>query len=180
MGLRNTVFTYGILAKLFHWLTALAVVGMLVVGFIMVGMEKGPQKMELYGIHKAIGALILITTALRLLWRQMSIVPALPGELSTLERIAAHGSHAALYFMLFFMPLAGWGASSAAGYPVSVFGWFTLPNLIGKSKVWASTLAEMHYYGAFLFIALITVHILAGLYHHFIRGDNVFRRMMPW
>ncbi len=180
MCLRNTVFTYGIIAKFFHWMMAIAIIGMLAVGLYMIGMEKGPEKMEIYGIHKAVGALILGAVVLRLLWRQMNIVPALPGETSSLERFAAHGTHYLLYFMMLFMPLVGWGMSSAAGYPVSVFGWYTLPSLVDKSKVWAGTFRELHEYGAYVLIAIIVLHLLAALYHHFIRGDTVLRRMLPW
>lgn len=180
MCLRNTIFTYGIIAKFFHWVMAIAIIGMLTAGFIMIDMPMGPDKIELYGIHKAVGALILIAAGLRFLWRQSGIVPALPGEMSSLERFAVHSSHFTLYFLMFFMPAVGWGMSSAAGYPVSVFGWFTLPDFIAKSKPWYEIFRELHYYGAYVFIALISLHVLAGFYHHFVRGDNIFRRMLPW
>ena len=179
MRLHNTVFAYGVIAKLFHWVMGLTIIGLLALGLIMTGLEKTPETFELYGIHKALGALVLFAVTARFLWRQMTIVPALPGDMSSLERLAVAAGHYGLYFMMLFMPLVGWGLSSAAGYPVSVFGWFELPSLVEKSKVLAGIFRELHEYGGYVFIVLIVVHVLAALYHHFIRKDMVLRRMLP-
>jgi cytochrome b561 len=40
-------------------------------------------------------------------------------------------------------------------------------------------LFALHRWSGFLLIALVLMHIGAGLYHHVIRGDNVLRRMLP-
>lgn len=177
---RNTIQTYGIIARTFHWVMAVMVIGMLAVGFYMAGMAMGPDKIQIYGWHKATGILVLGLVTLRLLWRWSNKAPALPGNLSTIQRLLAHLSHFGLYGLMFGMPLVGWAMSSAAGIPVSVFGWFTLPPLLEADKGVLTLTKILHYYGGLAFVALIGLHFLAALYHHFIRGDNVLRRMLPW
>ena len=50
--IKNTENHYGIIAKLFHWLIAVAIISLITVGFIMSDMSPSPDKYELYGMHK--------------------------------------------------------------------------------------------------------------------------------
>ena len=177
---RNTSLAYGIVARGFHWLMALMIIGMLCVGFYMDGLPMSPDKLRFYGLHKATGVLILALVSLRLLWRAANPVPALPSDMPVWQRWGAHLSHYGLYGLMFAMPLIGWTMSSAAGIPVSVFGWFSLPHLIGPSKELVDLTKALHFYGALALIALISAHAGAALYHHFIRKDTILKRMLPW
>lgn len=177
---RNSIQTYGVIAKSFHWLMALMVIGMLCVGFYMDGMAMGPDKFALIGLHKSTGALILMLVAARLLWRWTNRTPKLPPNLPTWQRAGAHLSHYGLYALLFAMPLIGWTMSSAADFTVSVYGWFELPAIVEPDKELVRLMKRLHYYGAIAFISLISLHVLAALYHHFLRKDTVLRRMLPW
>jgi len=178
--LRNTRDNYGSVAKFFHWLMALAVIFMLALGLYMSGLSFSPDKLRLYGLHKSIGALILIFVTLRLIWRFTNPAPVLPEGLSAFEKFAASAVHYMLYSIMFLMPLTGWLMSSATGFPVSVFGFFTLPDLIKPDKALQHFFATAHNYIAYAAIGLISLHILAALKHHFIDKDNILRRMLPW
>lgn len=176
--LKNSPNAYGIVAKTFHWLMALAILGLLIVGFIMADMETSPDKFKLYGIHKAVGALFLMAVFLRLFWRFINIIPLSP-EIPRWQKLAAHAAHYGLYALMVAMPLSGWLMSSAAGFPVSVFGWFTLPDLIAPDKAMRELMGEVHETLAIAIIALVSLHALAALKHHFIDKDNTLRRMLP-
>lgn len=177
--LKNTTNSYGVVAKTFHWLIALAIVGMLTVGLIMVDMEPSPTKMTLYGLHKATGALILILVILRLSWRLLNPVPQLPKTLTPWHHRLAKLSPLALYTLLFLLPLSGYTLSVSAGYPINVYGLFTLPSLFPKNLEVSKIAVEIHKYGAFAFIGILVLHISAAFYHHFILKTNVLRRMLP-
>ena len=179
MLLRNNHEKYGAIAKCFHWVMALAILMMLAVGFIMTDLPMSPDKFRVYGIHKSIGALILIAAFLRLFWRFINVVPELPADMPTWQKLGAHGSHVALYILMFVMPLTGWLMSSAAGFQVSVFGWFLLPNLIAPSPGLREIFGILHELLAFAIIGLVSLHILAALKHHFIDKDTILRRMLP-
>ena len=177
--LKNSAEHYGLIAKTFHWVMALAVVVMLAVGLYMEDLPPSPDKFRIYGIHKSIGALILIAAFLRLGWRFLNVAPPLPDSLPRWQKLAAHGMHAALYLLLLLMPLSGWLMSSAAGFPVSVFGWFTLPSLVSPDKKLFDALVKTHGLLANVLMAAGAAHILAALKHHFIDKDNILRRMLP-
>jgi len=92
----------------------------------------------------------------------------------------AHAGHALLYVLLFAMPLSGWAMSSAAGFPVSFFGLFTLPDLITPNQSLKADMMDLHKALAWLLIAMIILHALAALLHHFYYKNNVLRRMLPF
>ncbi len=177
--LKNSEYEFGLVAKFFHWLMALAIIGMLILGLYMVGLGTTPNKFKLYGIHKSVGATILAFAVLRLLWRAMNLIPKMPEHMPKWEKIGADLSHYALYVCMLFMPLSGWLMSSAAGFPVSVFGWFKLPDLIQPNADMRKLFGTAHFYIAYTLIGLICLHVLAALKHHFIDKDNILKRMLP-
>lgn len=180
MRLINTRQHYGAIAKFFHWSMAAAVLFMLGLGLWMDTLPLNPAKFEWYHLHKSIGSLILLAALLRLSWRQTQTVPQLPDSMQWVERFAAHGTHYAFYALMLAMPLSGWAMSSAAGFPVSVFDWFTLPDLVQPDPKLKNTLEQAHEWMAFALMGLIALHIGAALAHHLIRKDTILIRMLPW
>lgn len=178
--LKNTVQKYGSVAKFFHWLIFLMMASSLYMGFVMVGMSMSPDKFKLYGRHKSFGATILILAVLRLLWKMANVAPVLPSHMRPIEKFLAHAGHAMLYVLMIGMPMTGWLMSSASGFPVSVFGLFTLPDLIAPDKDVKDLLVMIHGWIAWVILAVVGLHILAALLHHFYYKDNVLRRMIPW
>ena len=78
-------------------------------------------RLKLYNWHKWAGVTILALSAARLLWRLGHRPPPdAPGP--RWQKLAAHGTHLALYALFFAVPLAGWAYSSAAGFPIVLFG----------------------------------------------------------
>ena len=70
--------------------------------------------------------------------------------------------------------------SSAANYPVTLFGWFQFPALVAENHDLHEALEEVHEALFFLLLAVAVVHILAALYHHVVLKDSVLRRMSPF
>jgi len=180
MKIRNTSSVYGAPAKFFHWVIFILIAGLLTVGFLMGDMQMGPDKFRVYGLHKSFGITVLILAALRLGWKTVNQSPLLPDSMRNIENFLAKSGHALLYVLMFAMPISGWAMSSAAGLPVSVFGWFTLPNFVDPDKPLSHTLRETHELIAYAIIAVVSLHILAALLHHFYYKDNVLRRMLPF
>lgn len=179
MALKNTASSYGTVAKILHWATVLLLCGMYPIGFIMADMALSPQKIALIGWHKSFGVMVLLLVILRLLWRLSNTAPLLPAHMGKWERLAAHFSHSGLYVLLFLMPISGWMMSSFKGIPVSAFGWFTLPRLIGPDKMLGELLEEVHEFFAWGLLGLIGLHIMAALLHHFYYKDTILVRMLP-
>jgi cytochrome b561 len=103
--------------------------------------------------------------------------PSLPADLPEPMKLAAQLSHYAFYALMIGMPLIGWGMLSAAGYPVVLFTGAQLPAILPQSDSMHTLLWNAHFYLAFVFIALIQLHIAAALFHALVRRDGVFDAM---
>lgn len=177
MATRGDVERYNLPAKLFHWLMAVLIIGLLCVGIYMADLPVGLDKLQLYGWHKSFGIIVLSLATLRLGWRVVSAVPPLPADLPGVLKLAARASHFVLYICMFAMPLSGWAMSNAAGFPVSVFGWFTLPDIAPPDKDLRNFYGSVHEWVGYGLIGLIALHAGAALWHHFVRKDGVLMSM---
>lgn len=172
---------YDRVAMTLHWVMAVAILGLMVAGFIMTGLKPGsPQQFQLYQMHKSFGVTALVLTALRLAWRLGHRPPPLPESMQGLERLAAHGGHLALYGLMIAMPLAGWAVVSTSPYniPTLLFGLIPFPHLpLPRDLNAAAKLA--HEAGAWIMILILMGHVGAALRHHLLLKDDVLVRMLP-
>jgi len=138
-----------------------------------------PKYLVLVSVHKSLGVVILVLALIRLAVRLRCGAPSLPAALPEPMKLAAHLSHYAFYLLMIGMPLIGWAMLSAAGYPVVVFGGVHLPAVVPQSARLHSLLWSIHFYLAFMFFAVILLHIAAALFHALVRRDGVFEAMGP-
>jgi cytochrome b561 len=166
------------LQRTLHWVMAVCILTML---FIGVGMAStvAPQYLTLVNIHKPLGILILILALIRLIVRLRYGAPPLPVDLPEPMKLAAYLSHYALYALMIAMPLIGWAMLSAAEYPVTLWPGLWLPQILPRSPSLHTLLWNAHFYLAFLFFALILMHLSAALFHALVRRDGVFDSMGP-
>ena len=170
-----------------HWLSALAVLGLIAIGLAMTHGDLAPmRRFQLYQWHKSVGLTVLALTLLRLGWRLAHRPPPLPATLPARERVGAHAAHALLYGLLVGLPLVGWAVVSASPFslPTVLYGvvpWPhlpVLPELANKAAVEA-VLKQVHAWGAWILIGLLLLHVGAALRHHLVLRDDTLRRMLP-
>lgn len=177
MGLRNTIVAYGSVSKFFHWLIFLLILFMIIYGYCLSYVPKDYQPFA-YNIHKLTGLSILVLMLLRLLWALANPKPLLPPDTPQWQQWIERLVHFLLYATIIAMPLAGWIGSVAGGRPPHL-GSFSITLPIAKNEALADTAFSIHNTIAVVIIVLVSLHILAALYHHFIKKDNTLRRMMP-
>jgi len=170
---------YTDMAIALHWLLALAILAAFCVGLYMADLKLSPTRIRLFNWHKWAGISILVLSALRLAWRLTHRPPPEPAYLPAWQRRLAGGVHHLLYLMFFFVPIAGWAHSSAAGFPVVWFGVIHLPDLVGPDKQLAETLGDVHAALAFTLAGLVLLHVAGALQHRFILKDDIVQRMLP-
>jgi cytochrome b561 len=162
-----------------HWLLALLITAAFAVGLYMHDLPFSPTRLKLFNWHKWAGVSILALSALRLLWRLWKRPPP-PLPMPAWQAVAAHGTHGLLYALFLAVPLMGWAYSSAAGFPVVVFGLLPLPDFVHPDRALAEVLKEGHGLLAWALCAVVVVHVLAALKHHFVDRDATLRRMRPF
>jgi cytochrome b561 len=179
MNFTNPADRWGPVSQLLHWTIALLVVAMGALGLWMVELPNTPRKIEVYALHKSIGLTILALAALRLAWRLYAGAPATLARLPRWQVRAASLTHAALYALLFAIPLSGWLFNAAAGYPLQWFGLFNLPRVVGRDESLQALAASLHEAGFWLLLVLVLVHAGAALHHHLFLQDDTLARMLP-
>lgn len=178
---RNTHQHYGSVAIALHWLMALLLIGLIVLGLYMaslpdVGFDK--RKIQLVLLHKEYGILALGLAMLRLAWRVGNALPELVDQLPDWQKVAARFVHLCFYGLMFALPLSGWLMSSAASIPVYCFG-VRLPDLIAHNEYQFQALIQIHKWLGYVLIGFIGLHAGAALKHHFISRDDTLKNMLP-
>ncbi|WP_047551087.1 cytochrome b [Methylotenera sp. G11] len=162
-----------------HWLTTGLILLGLTLIFIRDLIEGKPARLWMLSIHKFIGLLVPALLMLRVLFVIKYRKHFPDHELDLFSKVAAKTVHFALYLSLLVIPLLGWAQVSAKGQPVNFLGFIHLPALVSEDMDMAETLADWHEWAAYILLALIFMHALAALWHHYFKKDNVLRAMAP-
>ncbi|TKB26195.1 cytochrome b [Desulfopila sp. IMCC35006] len=173
----NTEESFGIIARLFHWLVFLMVVGMLIVGSLLDSLPDGAVKSLFIGLHKSTGVVLLLLVLLRLCWRLINPKPRDLGA-SPFENKLGHLMHIFLYLLLIVQPITGIIMSQLAGYPVKVYGMFTVPAFFGPNPQLSKVFSETHSVVATVLAISIVIHAAAALKHHYLDRDRTLMRMI--
>ncbi len=180
MILKNTPDRWGSVSKSLHWLIALLILALGIVGLLMGELPKTPKYFWVYTAHKSIGITVLVLVVLRLLWRLYAGAPRpVPGTPGWQERIAS-ATHWLLYVMMFAIPLSGWLYDSASGLrPFKLFGLLEMPKLVAPDERAAQLSHALHEWGFWALILVVLAHAGAALYHHLQQRDATLVRMLP-
>jgi len=177
--IRNTQASWGSLARGFHWVLGLTIIGMIAYGWWMNHFPARPDRFFYRSVHADIGYAVLLLMVLRLVWRGLNPTPALPSGSPRWERIAARISHGVLYAVTILVAVLGWAHSGARTPNYSDwFGLFHVPQFTLPDKAAAQAYEDRHIFFAYVLLALIVIHLAAAVWHHFVRRDRVTARMI--
>lgn len=191
---RNGIPVYSALARFFHWLIVALLIVQVPIGFYMTyrafempaGVDAaGAPKFgvfdgltnTLYDSHKLIGVIILLAVVARLAYRLIKGAPPSDASLASWQKGLSHATHWSLYLLLLAVPIGGYlgisyyGATSPFGIP--------LPAVTAKDEKFSEVIFGYHEAGAILLLALVALHLVAAIYHRFVRKDRVVERMLP-
>jgi cytochrome b561 len=175
----NSTHTYGLIAILLHWLMALLITGLFVMGIWMVDLDyyhawyhRAPD------LHKSLGVLTLFLFLFRVVWRWANPLPEPEKTLKNWERKVSHIVHITLYILTFIIILSGYLISTAGNNPVSFFGWFDMAQLFEPFDGQEDQSGEVHRVLSWVMIILVGLHTLASLKHHFIDHDKTLLKML--
>lgn len=174
----NSERGYGVLSIALHWLTALTVVGLFLLGTWMVDLDYYSQWYKTGpDVHRSIGVLLVLVVLLRLVLRFLNPPPAALPAARPWENRAASVMHWLLLVLLLAIAAAGYLISTADGRAVSVFNWFDVPATVTSFENQEDWFGEVHFYLAVTLMCLAGIHAAAALKHHFFDRDDTLRRM---
>jgi cytochrome b561 len=176
--LKNSDKSYGWISIVVHWLMAIVILFVFGLGLYMVNLTyydawyKGSL-----ALHKSLGMALLILLAFRMFWR---VINSKPAELAgpKWQQISASLMHRGLYLIMLLLLVSGYLISTADGAAIVVFDLFNAPALPWSVENQEDIAGEIHLVLSWLLVAMVTVHALAALKHHFINKDSGLTRML--
>ncbi len=170
---------YGLVARGFHWTSALLIIGLIALGWYLMGLSYYDRWYNTsLEWHKALGMVALLIGVLNLCRAVGSSVPAPLASTALWERRATRVVHGLLFLMMVAVPLTGYVISTSADDGIAIFGWFEVPALLPGSEALRDLAVELHYYLSYGTAILVLLHVAAALKHHFIDRDDTLRRML--
>lgn len=169
---------FGLVAITIHWVSALLIFFLFGLGIYMVGLSyyddwyhKGPE------LHVSLGLVVLLLMLARIVWRLVNPAPLdLPAK--PLQKKAAKAVKLALYIFIMVVLISGYLITTAEGQPASLFNLIKFPVLVELSPANVDLAGELHEYFAWGIMALVIIHAMGALVHHFILRDRTLVRMI--
>jgi cytochrome b561 len=170
---------YGVVAQSFHWLTAVLVLVAFTLG------PGGPED-RVYAaardadrqLHESLGLAVFVLVVLRSIWRMLDEHPD-PPPVSRWMGLAARATQAALYVLLFAVPLTAITGAWLGGHPLTLVAGLRVAPWLPTSHGIGATLAEVHGWLGDVLLWVAGLHALAALYHHVMLKDGVLVSMLP-
>jgi cytochrome b561 len=86
--------------------------------------------------------------------------------------------HKLLFLLIILIPASGYAIAVAAGQGVDIFGLITVPAIFPEMLEMEDVASDAHFYLTYAGAALVTLHVLAALKHHFFDRDKTLKRML--
>lgn len=176
----STHARYSRKARWFHW--AMAVLIVLAYALILSRTQFGrgsEWRTLVVQSHFWVGIVVLVLAFFRVAERRRHTPPQITPALEGLLRKAATLSHVLLYAFLFAQPLLGLFTVliEKGALPVPLTSWL-IPSPFPLSEKFAESLEDLHKLLGSIFYYVIALHVIAALWHHFVRKDNTLKRML--
>jgi cytochrome b561 len=168
---------YGGVAIFFHWMVAVLIVITGTLGLLHDSWPRATQA-EWINIHALVGLLVWLMVMLRLGWRLSHRPPDLPPDIGEFSRRTSYPVHLLMYLLLLVIPVFGIITFIWHGR-VFDFWLFRIDPHVQKDRAIFHPTEDIHGYLAYVLFGLIGLHLLAALWHHFVRHDRVLLRMLP-
>ena len=107
MRLLNNLTEYGIISKIFHWLSAAVLLAQMPLGFYLVDLDFNDLRLTIENIHVTLGLGIFYLTILRLIYKLFSPTPTLRNNIFPGQQIIAKLNHIFLYLSILVITISG-------------------------------------------------------------------------
>ena len=173
------VESYDRFVKAAHWSTLLLIAAAYGVAWMSHAVATKEQHAIFVELHRSLGVTIFALTVFRLAWRWHARIPSLPADLPAIQKVAARVTEYGVYVLMLAQPILGVLHTNAQGRRIDFSFFRELPTIVGPDKVLAKQAIALHDLVAYVLLAIIALHAVAALFHHFVRRDNVLKAMLP-
>jgi len=175
MNLINSLTEYGIISKIFHWLSAAVLLVQIPLGFYLVDLDFSDLRLTIESIHVTLGLSIFYLTILRLIYKLFNPTPALRNNIFPGQKIIAKLNHIFLYISILVITISGALKKLFTGEILDLF-FFNLE--IVENFDLSELFYEIHIIGNYTLISLIMLHISAVIIHKILFKENLLKRIL--
>ena len=175
MRLLNNLTEYGIISKIFHWLSAAVLLAQIPLGFYLVDLDFNDLRLTIENIHVALGLSIFYLTILRLIYKLFNPTPTLRNNIFAGQQIIAKLNHIFLYLSILVITISGALKKLFSGEMLNLF-FFNLE--IKENFELSKFFYEIHIIGNYTLITLIMLHISAVIIHKILFKENLLKRIL--
>ena len=175
MHVKNTLTEYGLISKLLHWVSALLLIIQIPLGFYLVDLDFGTDRLSIENIHIVIGLSIFYLVILRLIIKIINPTPKLEPSIFKGQRILALLNHVLLYVTILSITISGVFKKLFNGETLIIF---FKKIKINDNFEQAELFYEIHVLSNYLMIGLIALHISAVIIHKFFFNENLLKKIL--
>jgi len=171
---RDSQTRYGSVTRLLHWLMALVLACQFTsVGAHALAKDSAFDKFA-WALHKPMGTLLMLLIVIRVLWALMNT-----GRRPPPVSLLARAGHAALYVLMFAIPLIALIRQYGSGRAFSPFGVPLMSGFEGDKIEWMTELgSNFHSELGWVLLVLALGHIAAAFWHYAAGDKNVMFRII--
>ena len=175
MHLTNTLTEYGIISKLLHWLSAILLLIQIPLGFYLVDLDFGEDRLSIENIHIIIGLTIFYLVIIRLLNKIFNPTPKLDPSIFKGQRFIAKLNHILLYVAILSITISGILKKLFNGETLVIF--FKEIEIQDNFEL-ADQFYNIHIFSNYTIIALIALHISAVIIHKLFFNENLLKKIL--
>jgi len=157
-----------------HWISAVLLFIQIPLGFYLVDLDFGPERLTVEDIHVTVGLSVFYLVILRLLYKIFNPTPRLEPSVFKGQKFLAKLNHVMLYVTILSITISG--------ILKKLFNGETLTIIFKKIKIQdnfelGELFYDIHVISNYVLIVLIIIHILAVITHKLFFNDNLLKRM---
>lgn len=175
MHYKNTITKYGLISKIFHWLSAALLIVQIPLGFYLVDLDFGDERLKIEKIHVIIGLAIFYLIILRLLNNFFNPTPKIDPSKFLGQKLLAKTNHLLLYVAILSITVSGILKKLFNGETLNLF--FREIALKENFEL-ADQFYDIHVFSNYSVVILVTIHILAVIFHKVFFNENLIKKIL--
>jgi cytochrome b561 len=175
MHLKNTLTEYGLISKLLHWLSALLILVQIPLGFYLVDLDFGQERINIENIHIIIGLSLFYLVILRLVSKIINPTPKLDPSIFKGQKLLAKLNHIFLYVTILSITISGILKKLFSGESLIIF--FKKIKIKDNFDL-ADQFYDIHIFANYTLIGLISLHIFAVIVHKVFFKENLIKKIL--
>ena len=175
MHLTNTLTEYGVISKVLHWLSAILLLVQIPLGFYLVDLDFGEERISLENVHVILGLIIFYIVIIRLVNKILNPTPKLDPSIFKGQVFLAKMNHILLYLAILSITISGILKKLFNGESLVIF--FKEIQIKDNFEL-ADQFYNIHILSNYTILVLITIHLIAVVVHRLFFKDNLLKKML--